>query len=121
MKAREDQLHQAVADLLDTILLPPAFWVTFPAGVGKLGRATAGRLRAKGLKAGFPDLILIFNGRITGIELKTEDGRISKAQHLMFLRLHEAGMPVFICKSTDDVIGVLELQSLPHRKAKIAA
>lgn len=86
-----------------------------------MNKGTAGRLKGSGLKAGFPDIIIIFNGRITGVELKTADGRISKAQHLMFLRLHEAGMPVFICRSTDDVIGVLEQASLPHRRAKIAA
>lgn len=121
LKVTEAQLHKAAADLLDTILLPPAIYSTFPSGWGKLATATAGRLRGCGLKAGFPDLIIIFNGRVTGIELKTEDGALSKVQKAMFAKLGEAGMRIYICRNTDDVIGVLEQTSLPHRKVKIAA
>lgn len=40
--------------------LSRATWCHVPNGAGKLGRATAGRARAKGLKAGVPD-ILIFD------------------------------------------------------------
>jgi hypothetical protein len=120
-RVTESALHQSVADLLDWGLLPPALWTTFPAGWGRLGKATAGRLRGAGLKAGFPDILIFFNGRVVGIELKTESGRISKDQHLMFMRLSEAGIRVYICKNTDDVIGVLEQESLPHRKLEIAA
>ncbi|MBA0087715.1 MAG: VRR-NUC domain-containing protein [Acidobacteria bacterium Pan2503] len=116
VKVSEADLHRSVADLLDWILLPPALWTTFPAGWGKLGKATAGRLRGAGLKAGFPDLFIFFSGRATGIELKAEGGQVSKKQTAMFLRLYEAGVRVYICKNTDDVIGVLEQESLPHRK-----
>lgn len=121
LKATEASLHKAVADLLDWVLLPPALWTTFPAGWGKLGKATAGRLHASGLKAGFPDILIFFNGRAVGIELKTERGVVSKDQHKMFLQLYEAGVRVYICRSTDDVIGVFETESLPHRKMRNAA
>jgi VRR-NUC domain len=120
-KVSESQLHKATADLLDWVLLPPALWTTFPAGWGKLPKATAGRLHGAGLKAGFPDLLIFFNGRCTGIELKTDDGQVSKKQMAMFLRLGEAGVRVYICRNTDDVIGVLEQESLPHRKMEVAA
>jgi hypothetical protein len=120
-KITEAQLHKAVADLLDWMLLPPAIWTTFPAGWGKLGKATAGRLHGSGLKAGFPDVLIFFNGHCVGVELKTERGLVSKAQHLMFMRLYEAGIRVYICRNTDDVIGVLEQESLPHRKMEVAA
>jgi hypothetical protein len=121
LKVTESALHKSVADLLDWVLLPPALWTTFPAGWGKLGKATAGRLHGAGLKAGFPDILIFFNGRVTGIELKTESGRVSKDQNQMFLLLHGAGVPVYICRSADDVIGVLEQQSLPHRNMEVAA
>lgn len=117
-KVSEAQLHQAVAELLDTILLPPAIWTTFPAGWGKMGKATSGRLKASGLKVGFPDILLFHGGRAAGIELKTENGVISKAQHQMFIKLYDAGVRVYICRCTDDVFGVLEQESLPHRKVK---
>ena len=105
-----------MADLLDAILLRPAIWTTFPAGWGKLPKATAGRLHAAGLQAGFPDILVFFNGRAIGIELKAENGRVSKAQTSMFLKLYEAGVRVYICKDSDDVIGVLEQESIPHRR-----
>lgn len=120
-KISESQLHQAVADLLDAILLPPALWTTFPAGWGKLGKATAGRLHAAGLKAGFPDILVFYNSFTTGIELKTENGRTSQEQDRMFLLLSKAGVPIYICRDTDDVIGVLERRSIPHRSVEIAA
>lgn len=119
VKATEAQLHQAVANLLDTILLRPALWTTFPAGWGKMGKATAGRLHGAGLKAGFPDILVFHNGRAVGIELKTEKGLVSKDQTKMFLQLYEAGVRVYVCRNTDDVIGVLEQESLPHRRANI--
>ena len=121
MKATEDQLHRAVAILLDTILLPPALWTTFPSGWGKLGKATAGRLHGCGLKAGMPDILIFFNGRAAGIELKTEAGKLSKDQKHMALLLAGAGIRVYVCRSTDDVIGVLEQMDIPHRRAKVAA
>jgi hypothetical protein len=120
-KITEAQLHKAVADLLDWMLLPPAIWTTFPAGWGKLGKATVGHLHGSGLKAGFPDVLIFFNGHCVGVELKTPSGLVSKAQHLMFMRLYEAGIRVYICRNTDDVIGVLEQESLPHRKMEVAA
>lgn len=121
LKVTEAQLHRAVADLLDLILLPPALWTTFPAGWGKLGKATAGRLHGAGLKAGFPDILVFYNSFTTGVELKAERGLVSKDQVKMFKRLYEAGVPVYICRNTDDVIGVLEQRSIPHRKMEIAA
>jgi hypothetical protein len=123
MKAKitEAALHKTIADLLDWVLLPPALWTTFPAGWGKLGKATAGRLHGSGLKAGFPDILVFFNGRAVGIELKAATGVVSKQQTAMFLRLYEAGVRVYICQNTDDVIGVLEQESIPHRKMEIAA
>lgn len=115
LKVTEAQLHLAVANLLDTILLPPALWTTFPAGWGKLGRATAGRLHGAGLKAGFPDLLIFFDGRTVGVELKTAGGIVSKEQTDMFMRLYEAGVHVYICRSVEDVVGVLERERIPRR------
>lgn len=118
MKAKisESQIHKTVADLLDWVLLPPALWTTFPAGWGKLPKATAGRLHGAGLKAGFPDLLIFYSGHCTGIELKAEDGKISQKQMQMFLRLDKAGVRVYICQCIEDVVGVLERENIPHRK-----
>ena len=49
VKASEAQLHKSVAEFLDWVLLPPALWTTFPAGWGKLGKATAGQMEREGV------------------------------------------------------------------------
>ena len=95
----ELQLHQAVADLLNVVLLPPTVWVTFPAGWTAMRPGAAGRLKACGLKAGMPD-ILIFSKTFSkrhciGIELKTGKNKISRAQMDMAETLDRAGVPVW--------------------------
>ena len=121
LKVTESALHRTVAELLDWVLLPPAVWTTFPAGWGKLGKATAGRLHGSGLKAGFPDILVFYNSFTIGIELKAPKGRLSKAQEHMFPLLLAAGVKTYICRDTIDVIEVLQQHSLPLRKARIAA
>lgn len=119
IRVKEADLHKTVAELLDWVLLPPAFWTTFPAGWGKLGKATAGTLNAAGLKPGFPDILIIFNGRATGLELKAPGGVPSKVQREMHLRLRGAGMMTYVCHSVEEVMEALELASLPRRSLKV--
>lgn len=121
MKVTEASFHKTVADLLDWVLLPPALWTTFPAGWGKLGKATAGRLHGSGLKAGFPDILIFFNGRCTGLELKVPGGKISEKQRGMHLLLAQAGVRVYVCYDTDEVIAALRQASLPVRNLEVAA
>ena len=117
----EIYFHTTVADLLDWVLLPPALWTTFPAGWGKLGKATAGRLHGSGLKAGFPDILIFFNGRCTGLELKVPGGKLSDKQKAMHARLAEAGVRVYVCYNIDEVIAALRQASLPVRNMEVAA
>jgi hypothetical protein len=122
--AKETEFHKSVAELLDWILLPPAMFTTFPAGWGKLSKATAGRLRASGMKKGMPD-ILVFDARqrpdvtkVVGIELKVGVNSTSSAQRGMFAKLQAVGIQTYICRSVEDVIQVLEHADIPHRRAK---
>jgi hypothetical protein len=121
IKIAESTLHHAVAELLDLALLPPAVWTTFPAGWGKLTKATSGQLQGSGLKAGFPDILIFHNARCLGIELKTPKGIVSKEQSEMFRRLLNAGVTVHVCHSTEEVIEVLKGEELPLRKMGFAA
>ena len=119
--ATELQLHRAVADFLDVVLKPSAVWTTFPAGWGKLGKATAGTLRGCGLKPGLPDIVIFFSGRCIGIELKTVRGKVSAAQRDMFAQLSGAGIPVYLCYSVSDVDAILFKESVPVRRYRLAA
>ena len=110
LEPTEFQLQKSVADLLDWILLPPAFYTAFPAGWGKLPPRIAGLLKACGLKRGMPD-ILLFNRdrRIVGIELKARRNKTSDEQVIMHTKLKSVDIPVYICRTVDEVIDVLDV------------
>lgn len=100
----ESQLHQSIAELLDWILKPPAFFTTFPAGWGRLSKGTAGRLFASGLKKGMPDILVFDEGpKVVGIELKVGKNSVSSAQRAMFAQLQAVGITVYVCRSQEDV------------------
>lgn len=129
----EREVHESVANLLDAILLRPAEWTPYPAGVTQLSAQQQARYSAFGLKRGYPD-IMIFYGGVYGIELKrrgqylsttriahTKRGspRVLIGQDEMFPRLLATGAwrAISICHSTDDVLERLTRWNIPHRRA----
>ena len=114
----ESQIHASVASLLDWILVPPALYTTFPAGVGKFSKAMAGQLKHRGLKAGMPDILVFYAGRCLGLELKKLRSYMSKAQVEMKAKLEAAGVHYVVCRSQDDVITALRYHEVPIRLIK---
>jgi hypothetical protein len=117
---KESELHASVAQLLDWILLPPAIWTTFPAGWGKLGKATAGRLYASGLKKGMPDIFVFAPRRVIGIELKVGANSTSAAQRTMFAQLQAVGITVYVCRDASAIVLALENAGIKHRAIVLA-
>jgi hypothetical protein len=101
--------------LLDWVLLPPALYTTFPAGWGVLTPMMAQRLRKSGLKQGIPDVLIWFDGRTIGIELKAGKNTVTEAQRDMHQKLAAAGVAVHVCKTLDSVLYVLRSERLPLR------
>jgi hypothetical protein len=125
-----------VAKALDILLLPPAEWTTFPAGSVPLPPQFAAKLARLGLKRGWPDILILYAGRIYGIELKRQGGTLSKTrtvrtrsgglrklegQDEVFPRLEQAGMTIAVCRSVDDVLDALHDWELPTVGARVAA
>jgi len=112
---------------LDTVLLPPAFYTAFPAGGG--GRTRGALLKAAGLKAGLPDLLVTRPTRnicfeqyptvILGIELKAKAGLLSAAQHACHKLLIECGWVVCVCRSIEEVHNALEQVGFDLRPHKL--
>jgi hypothetical protein len=75
----ELDLHAACAQALDKLVAPPALWASYPAGHVQLQPHEAARLARTGLKRGFPD-IMVFFGRVFGIELKRGSAKLSKTR-----------------------------------------
>ena len=101
----EAALHRAVARYLDMALPKFAFWTTFPAGGG--GKVRGAQLKATGLKAGVPDILIIAPGYdgpfVYWIELKAPKGRASVDQQLQHQQLNRLLCEVAICRSVEDV------------------
>lgn len=131
----EGGLHEAVADLLGRVVLPPAMWTCFPAGNIPLPRAYAVKLARYGLKRGWPDF-QIQHGKAYGIELKTVRGRLSKGRYVegrggriryvpgqqgVLGQLEAAGMEIAICRSVEDVLAALQAWQIPTRGVRVAA
>ena len=122
--ATEDEFHISVAELLDACLLPPTFYTTFPAGYGKLGKATAGKLKAKGMKAGFPDIVIfdrlgVTATKVIGLELKTSIGRLNGNQRTTHARLQGVNVKCYTIRTLNEVLSALRDAGINHRKLKI--
>lgn len=112
----EQALQMAVARFL-TFAAPEGSgveWTAFPAGGG--GRRRGAFLKGMGLKAGWPDLLVVHAGQLHGIELKApRTGRVSSRQGDTIQRLYRAGVTTHVCRSVEEVERALRLSGVPLR------
>jgi len=128
---REQDLHEACAEYLWRVVLPPAKWTCIALGAIQLSGPQRAKLSRMGVQASWPDFIVVHNG-IYGLELKRPGGRLSVnrlyrtrrgtlreriGQETMFEELQAAGMAVRVCMSLDDVKGALHAWGVPARRS----
>ncbi len=117
LPAAEQSFQRTVADYLALCVpAPPSGpWWTAVNPIPAKSRAAAGISKAMGLRAGTPDIVLCWKGRLVGIELKAGRGRMSPAQ----LEAHEAitlaGGVVTTCRTLDDVAAFIATLGVPSR------
>jgi len=102
----EDQVQRAVVDLLARAGAPGLAFTHMPSG-GDRHPVVAAKLKAAGTKAGWPDLLLVIEGRLHGLELKTDRGRLSAAQTAAHAELVRAGAVVETAYGLDEAIEIL--------------
>lgn len=121
-KRPEQQLQIAVADFLRLATKPPTYWTAIDHGVGKLGKAEAGLRKARGVKAGIADVLVMHpagnNGRqcitrVVWIELKVGDGGQSLGQEVFQWAADQCGCMYYIARSVDEVEGFLKGVGIP--------
>jgi hypothetical protein len=82
-------------------------WTHFPAGEFR-SKATAGKLKAMGLKPGWPDFIFVFpNGQFAGLELKVGANGLSLVQVDLRQRLMACNAGYAVATSMEEVEEVL--------------
>lgn len=119
----EQSLQQAVAAYLWTVLEPPTFFTSIGHGGFPLGgtreeaRIKGARLKKSGLKPGVPDVLIVHNGRALFLELKTSKGVVSENQKTAHKWIVASGGLVAVCRSVDDVKGILDVWGVPTRES----
>lgn len=72
-------------------------------------RRRAIRMKQQGTSPGFPDYVIIVNGRLIAIELKRVKGsRVSPEQGEWLDALTQAGVPAYVAKGAEHAIQIIE-------------
>ncbi len=103
----EDKIHRAVVQHLKVRGRKDCVWLHCPNG-GQRNKTEAARFVGLGVKPGVPDIMIIMDGSVYGLELKSDTGRLSPAQRAMHEQMRTAGATVETTRGLDDAIGQLE-------------
>lgn len=101
----EYQIERSICDYLKAKKL--FFWKTISTGFYD---AQLGRFRKQVspyARKGVPDILLVYKGKLIGIEIKSATGRLSDSQRAFGEELLLAGGIYFVARSIEDVQNVL--------------
>ena len=110
----EDDLQMAVVGFLRWSLPDDATFTHIPLG-GQRHKRAAQRLVGLGTKAGWPDLLIVHQGRALFIELKAPGGALSAVQKQAIAKLIYCGAEVLVCRSVPEVEAALREAGVPLR------
>lgn len=65
------------------------------------------QLKASGVVAGIPDMVLIHRGKAYGFELKTPSGKVSPVQEKVHQAWATDGTPVYIVRSLEEFQSII--------------
>lgn len=105
----EHQLQIDVRKYLDLALPPrhPDVWWTAIDHAHAASRMTGALRKARGVKAGIPDLHILYRGRSIWIELKAPNGSVSLEQKDVRLNIEKAGGFWHEARSREEVRDIL--------------
>jgi hypothetical protein len=109
----EEQLHRAVVDLLTIYEARGLLAYCHVPNGGARSKTEAGVLKATGVRAGVPDLLIWTRSSGFGIELKSGAGKLSPAQVAWHATITSLGHRAYVCRSVDDVERVLRAEGVP--------
>ncbi len=66
------------------------------------------RSLAKGQKKGFPDILVLIQGKCIGLEIKTDKGRQSEEQKIIQKQFEQHGSKYYVVRNIEDVKKALE-------------
>ncbi|WP_316176173.1 VRR-NUC domain-containing protein [Bradyrhizobium sp. SZCCHNRI1073] len=120
MKRPEQAIHQAVVAHLRARPESGVFFWHTP-NEGKRGFVNAAHLKAMGMIAGVPDLLILKDGRLYAIEFKAPGGRLTPSQRLVIDRMRECGATAIAAFSIDEALVTLEYWGILKRDVASAS
>lgn len=117
----EWKLQQACAAFLSATLPRDCYWTSVDAGQGAMNLRAAQMRKARGVRAGFPDLLFCWRGALLCVELKASKGRVSEAQHIAHMQIRDAGGQVEVCHSVEELERALRAWGIPLRGTTLTA
>jgi hypothetical protein len=115
-----DALRRAVLAYLSEALPPSAFFCVFPPGTRSLFHGL--KMRELGVRPGFPNLLVLHDGRAFCIELRSDAGPLEPSERDCYAALQDARVPIFVARSLSDVQHFLSVEcALPMRNWRSAA
>jgi hypothetical protein len=116
VKRPEQAIQHAVVAHLRARAEPGVFFWSTP-NEGKRGFVAAAALKASGLTAGIPDLLILKEGNLYAIEFKAPGGRLTPSQRLVLDRLRACGAMAVVAFSIDEALVTLEYWGILKRDA----
>jgi hypothetical protein len=118
MKRPEEQIHRAVISHLAIRSMPGVFYF-HPANGGRRTKAEAGIFKALGVRAGVPDLIVLYRSQVFGLELKAATGELTPLQRQTLNDMEVAGARTAVAHSLDEALVTLECWGVLRRDNSI--
>jgi hypothetical protein len=103
----EQDIQKALAEHLRLRAARNVYWF-HPANGGARTAIEGAILKACGVRAGTPDMILVRDGKTYGLELKAPNGRPSEAQRIAHEEMKAAGAEVAVAVGIDHALAQLE-------------
>lgn len=114
MKRPEQQIQHAVVAHLRLRAEPKVFFWSTP-NEGKRGLINGAALKAAGMTAGVPDLLILKDGRLHALELKAPGGRLTPSQRGVIQRMIDCGAQAAVAFSIDEALVTLEFWGILKR------
>lgn len=108
----EAQLQGSVVEFLRRALPFPGI-VFHVANGGSRDKREAARLKWQGVLPGVPDLLVIYDGRVFGVELKSPKGQLSTEQAGMSETFAANGFAWTVARSLEQVERFLRAEAVP--------
>ena len=114
MRRPEQDIQKAVILHLNARAVPSVFFWHTPNG-GRRGIVEGRALKAMGMTAGIPDLLILKAGALYALELKAPTGTLTPSQRLTMAVMEGCGASVAVAHSLEEALVTLEFWGILKR------